>query len=133
MQDADKIIDFITISNWLLLLLGGIAAFMMAPTEFACGIIFGGVIAAANFHLLKKAIRNGFGSKNASTGKGTVIGRSLFKYYIRFAISGVLIYLLISKHIVNPLALLAGLSVVVVSMFLATARELTKLFFKEAV
>jgi hypothetical protein len=133
MQDVNKIVDFITISNWLILLLSGMTAVMMTPVNFACGIIFGGLIAAVNFHLLKKAIKTAFTPKAASKSKKLMIGNSLFKYYIRFAISGVLIYLLISRHIVNPLALLAGLSIVVVSMFLATARELTKLFFKEAV
>jgi MFS superfamily sulfate permease-like transporter len=133
MQNTDKIVDFITISNWLLLFLSGMTALMMTQTQFACGIIFGGLIAAVNFHLLKKAIKNAFNPKAASKSNKLMIGTSLFKYYIRFAISGLLIYLLISKHIVNPLALLAGLSVVVVSMFLATAHELTKLFFKEAV
>jgi hypothetical protein len=48
-------------------------------------------------------------------------------------ISGGIIFLLISKHIVHPLGLLAGLSVVVASMFLATVLELMRLFFKEAV
>ena len=133
MQDTHNIVDFITISNWVILLCSGTAAMMMTQTEVACGIIFGGLIAAVNFHLLKKAIKNAFNPKAVSKGGKSLLGLSLFKYYIRFAISGVLIYLLISRHIVNPLALLAGLSVVVVSMFLATARELTKLFFKEAV
>jgi hypothetical protein len=133
MQDTHNIVDFITISNWVILLCSGTVGMMMTQTQVACGIIFGGLIAAVNFHLLKKAIKNAFNPKAVSQGKKSLLGLSLFKYYIRFAISGVLIYLLISRHIVNPLALLAGLSVVVVSMFLATARELTKLFFKEAV
>jgi hypothetical protein len=133
MQDINNIVDFVTISNWVILLISGMAALLMSQTQFACGIIFGGLIAAVNFHILKSAIKNAFNPGAASKSKGSVISLSLFKYYIRFAISGVLIYLLISRHIVNPLALLAGLSVVVVSMFLATARELTKIFFKEAV
>ena len=44
-----------------------------------------------------------------------------------------MLFLLISKNIVDPLGLIAGLSVVVVSFFAATALELTRLIIKEAV
>ena len=57
----------------------------------------------------------------------------LAKYYIRFIISGVIIYFLISNHYVNPIGLFVGLSVVVVSITLATVFEFRNLFFKEAI
>jgi hypothetical protein len=56
----------------------------------------------------------------------------LGKYYIRFTISGLMIFVLISEHFVDPLGLFVGLSVVVASIMLATIRELTKYIFKEA-
>jgi hypothetical protein len=54
------------------------------------------------------------------------------KYYLRFLVSGVILLLLIKYHLVNPLGLFIGLSVVVASIMLATARELKKLICKEA-
>ena len=133
MQDVQKIVDFITTSNWLILLVAGLIGLMATPTEFALGIVLGGLIAVINFHLLKKTLKTVFSPKIVSENGRSVVGSTLIKYYIRFGISGLLIYLLISKHIVHPLGLLAGLSVVVASMFLATVLELTRLFFKEAV
>jgi len=133
MQDTQKIVNFVTTSNWILLLFGGMIGLMMTPMKFALGIIFGGLIVAINFHLLKNTLKNMFRPEVVSEQGRSLVGNVLVKYYIRFAISGMLIFLLISKHIVHPLGLLAGLSVVVASMFMATALELTRLFFKEAV
>jgi hypothetical protein len=133
MQDVQKIVDFITTSNWLILLFAGLIGLMTTPTKFALGIVLGGLIAVINFHLLKKTLKTVFSPQIVSENGRSVVGGTLIKYYIRFGISGLIIYLLISKHIVHPLGLLAGLSVVVASMFLATVLELTRLFFKEAV
>ena len=133
MQVTQKIVNFVTTSNWILLLFGGMIGLMMTPMKFALGIILGGLIVAINFHLLKNTLKNMFRPEVVSEQGRSLVGNVLVKYYIRFAISGMLIFLLISKHIVHPLGLLAGLSVVVASMFMATALELTRLFFKEAV
>ena len=133
MQDLHKIVNFVTTSNWLLLLFGGMIGLMVTPIKFAMGIIFGGLLVAINFHLLKNTLKNMFRPEVVSEQGSSVVSNILIKYYIRFAISGTIIFLLISKHIVHPLGLLAGLSVVVASMFLATMLELTRLFFKEAV
>ena len=133
MQDIQKIVNFVTTSNWLLLLFGGMIGLMVTPMKFALGIILGGLIAAVNFQLLKRTLENMFQPDVVSERGRSLVGNVLVKYYIRFAISGTAIFLLISNHIVHPLGLLAGLSVVVASMFMATVLELTRLFFKEAV
>jgi len=133
MQDVQKLVDFITTSNWLILLFAGLIGLMMTPAEFALGIVLGGLIVAINFHLLKKTLKTAFCPEVVLERGRSVVSSALVKYYIRFGISGLIIFLLISKHIVHPLGLLAGLSVVVASMFLATVLELTRLFFKEAV
>ncbi len=133
MQDLQKIVDFITTSNWLILLVGGMIGLILTPVKFAMGIILGGLIVAINFHLLKQTLKKMFHPDIVSEKGQSIVGNVLVKYYIRFAVSGTLIFLLISKHIVHPVGLLAGLSVVVASVFLATALELKRIFFKEAV
>jgi hypothetical protein len=133
MQDLQKIVNFVTTSNWILLLVSGSVALMAAPAKVSLGVVLGGLIVAINFHLLKNTLKNMFSPERVSEQGRSIVGNVLVKYYIRFAISGGMIFLLISNHIVHPLGLLAGLSVVVASMFLATALELTRLLFKEAV
>ena len=98
MQDTQKIVNFVTTSNWILLLFGGMIGLMMTPMKFALGIILGGLIVAINFHLLKNTLKNMFRPEVVSEQGRSLVGNVLVKYYIRFAISGMLIFLLISKH-----------------------------------
>jgi len=133
MRDIQKLVDFVTTSNWLILLFGGTVSLMAAPMKIALGIITGGVIVAVNFHLLKHTLKKMFRPEVVAERGRSVVSNVMGKYYIRFAISGIVIFLLISKHIVHPLGLLAGLSVVVASIFMAAALAITRLLFKEAV
>ena len=133
MQDIHKIVDFVTKANWLLLIAGGLVGVMIMPLKVALGIILGGLIVAVNFHLLKNTLKKMISPEAISEKGRSVIGNVLMKYYFRFVISAVVIFVLISNHIVHPLGLLAGLSVVVASIFLATALEIKKILFKEAV
>ena len=133
MRDLQKIVNFVTKTNWLLLMASSSLALMTAPTKVSLGVLLGGLIVSINFQLLKKTVVNNFNPDVVSEKGRSFVGNILVKYYIRFVISGGLIFLLISNHIVHPLGLLVGLSVVVASMFLATVLELTRLFFKEAV
>ncbi len=133
MQDLQKLIDFVTKTNWLILLFGSIFGLLLTPMNVALGIILGGLIVAINFHLLKRTLKTMIQSDVVLERGRSVVGNVLVKYYIRFAISAGLIFVLISKHIVHPVGLLAGLSVVVASIFVATALEISRLLFKEAV
>ncbi|MCP4670004.1 MAG: ATP synthase subunit I [Desulfobacula sp.] len=133
MQNIHKVVDFVTITNWLLLLSGGIIGMMMASGKFTLGIILGGLIVAINFHLLKSTLKQMFDPEFILNRGRSLIFNIIVKYYIRFAVSAIIIYLLLSKQIVHPLGLVTGLSVVVASVFIATAFELTRSFFKEAV
>jgi hypothetical protein len=47
-------------------------------------------------------------------------------------VSGIIIFVLIADDYVNPLGLIIGLSVVVTSIFIATANEMRRIIFKEA-
>ena len=133
MQDISRVVEFVTKSNWLLLMLATLVSMATMAKDVSLGVSLGGLIVAVNFQLLKRTIKNSFRPEVVSEKGRSLMGNILTKYYIRFVISAVLIFLLISNHIVHPLGLLAGLSVVVASMFLATVLEITRLIFKEAV
>jgi len=133
MQNIHKVVGFVTITNWLLLFFGGITGLMIAPEKFTLGIILGGLIVAINFHLLKSTLKKMFDPELVLKRGHSLVFNIIVKYYIRFAVSAIIIYLLLSKQIVHPLGLVTGLSVVVASIFIAAAFELTRSFFKEAV
>ena len=123
-----RLIKFITITNWILFSIVSIAGFLITTPNFAKGIIFGGLIVTINFHMLYRTLKKAF--KPPHLASHNVI---LAKYYLRFIVSGFIIFVLISKHYVNPIGLFIGLSVVVASIMLATICEVKKLFFKEAI
>ena len=123
-----RLIKFVTITNWILFSIVSIAGFLITTPNFAKGIIFGGLIVTINFHMLYRTLKKAFRPPHLAS--HNVI---LAKYYLRFIVSGFIIFVLISKHYVNPIGLFIGLSVVVASIMLATICEVKKLFFKEAI
>ena len=127
MEIQHRILKFVVLANWILFSVASIIGFIISPPDFARGIIFGGLIVVINFHMLYRTLGKALTPPHIASVK--VI---LTKYYIRFIISGFIIFVLISRHYVDPIGLFIGLSVVVVSIILATMYEFKKLFFKEA-
>jgi hypothetical protein len=121
-----RLLKFVTLSNWILFFVTGIGGLFIASPDFARGIIFGGLISTVNFHLLHRTLKRSLTPPYLSS-HNVVIA----KYYVRFIVSGFIIFVLISKHYVNPLGLFVGLSLVVISIVLGTMLEFKKLFRKE--
>ena len=128
MNIEGRIIRFITRANWVLVVAAGIIGFALATPAFAKGIIFGGLIVTINFHLLARTLKRSLTPPHLAS-PNVIIA----KYYIRFIISGVIIFFLIAWQVVNPLGLVVGLSIVVASMMSAALLEISKLKIKEAV
>jgi hypothetical protein len=122
-----RLLKFVTHSNWILFFVASFIGLILLPPDFAKGIIFGGLIVTINFHLLYRTLKKALRPSRLSSHRLV-----LAKYYIRFLISGLIIFVLISGHYVDPLGLFIGLSIVVASIILATMCELTKQIFKEA-
>ena len=133
MEELEKIINFIIRTNWLLFLGSSLVALLLASPKVYLGVFLGGLIVTINFHVLKNTVTKNFNQKRVLEKGKSLIGALLVKYYLRFALTAVIIFLLISNRSVHPVGLLAGLSVVVASTFIAAAIELTKIIFREAV
>lgn len=127
MEIQERLVKFVTRANWVLFFIAGLTGLFFMPPDFAIGIICGGLIVTINFHLLYRTLKKAFRPPHLASPR-VILG----KYYIRFIASGIIIFILISEHFVNPLGLFIGLSVVVMSITIATVRELTKYIFKEA-
>lgn len=128
MEIQHRLIKFITLTNWILFFIASILGFVISPPAFAKGIFFGGLIVTINFHMLSRTLKNALTPPHISS--YNVI---LAKYYVRFVVSGIIIFILIAKGYVNPIGLIIGLSIVVASIILATIFELKRLIFREAV
>ena len=127
MEIQARILKFITRANWLLFFGASLTSFILAPPDFARGVFFGGLLVTLNFHMLARTLRKALTPPHLASHNLV-----LAKYYLRFMLSGVIIFALIAWHIVNPLGLVLGLSVVVASIILATLRELKKIILEEA-
>ncbi len=123
-----RLLKFVTRTNWILFAAASIVGLIFCPPGFAKGIIFGGLIVTVNFHLLSRTLR-----KALTPPRLTSHNVILAKYYVRFFVSGLILFFLISKGYVEPLGLFVGLSVVVASIMLATLVEVKNLIFKEAI
>ncbi|CAN2042192.1 ATP synthase subunit I [Candidatus Magnetomoraceae bacterium gMMP-15] len=128
MGTEKRILKFISITNWILFIISTILSFVFMPGLFAVGILCGGLIVTINFHLLWRTLKKALTPPKLCNYKVVIA-----KYYVRFTISGLIIFFLISQHYVDPLGLFIGLSVVVASIILATMYELKNFIFKEAI
>jgi hypothetical protein len=128
MNVQERLLKFVTIANWVIFFASAIIALSLSSSDFARGVIFGGLIVTVNFHLLYRTLKKSF-RPNHLVSHNVILA----KYYIRFVASGIIIMVLIARHYVNPIGLFIGLSVVVVSITLAAVFELRNLFLKEAI
>ena len=127
MNDQQRILKIISHANWLLLFMASAIGFINFSNEVGLGIAAGGLIVTINFHLLARTLRKALTPPHIASVKGVI-----FKYYIRFIITGIFIFCLMASKVVDPIGLIAGLSVVVASMFIATLNELRQIIMKEA-
>jgi len=128
MNIQNRILKFVALSNWVLLLITSAAGAIIAKFDFTLGIITGGLIVTINFHLMYRTLKKTFTPPHISSIRAVIV-----KHYIRFAFSEIIIFILISKNYVEPAGLLIGLSVVVASIMLAALCEFKNIIFKEAI
>ena len=127
MRIERRLLKFITLTNWIVFCALTVSGFVLTSGAFAWGILAGGLIVTINFHLLYRSLKQSLTPPHLANTR-VILG----KYYIRFVVSGLIIFVLIADHYVHPLGLIVGLSVVVTSIFLATLNEIRKIIFKEA-
>ncbi len=127
MTIQQRILKIVSYANWYILLAACMIGFVFFSPKVGLGIAAGGLVVTINFHLLAKTLKKALTPPHIASVSGVIV-----KYYIRFVITAIIIFALIWSKQVDPVGLIAGLSVVVASMFLATLNELRQLFMKEA-
>ena len=116
------------IANWIILAILFIPSYIFAPTKFYLGVLLGGFITILNFYGMELGLRGLFDNLSGNVKRPTMV-----KYYIRLALTAVVLYFLISAHTVNIVGLIIGLSVVVINMIFTTITALAKKNFIEEV
>jgi membrane-bound metal-dependent hydrolase YbcI (DUF457 family) len=111
----------IEFTNWIILAVLFVISLFFASEKFALGVLLGGFISILNFYWMERGLRGLFQKIG-----GNVKGPVLFKYYIRLAITAVVLYFLIAYETVNVIGLLIGLSVVVINIITLVIISLSK-------
>ena len=125
----EALIRKIELFNWVLLALLTSSSFVFFSREFAFGVLVGGILAIANFYLMKRSLSRALDPQR----KGKTRFFYLLKYYLRFAALGLIIALLLIKGWVSPFGMLLGLSIIVLGIALVGIDEARKFFFKGVV
>ena len=115
--------------NWVLLALLTSGGFAFLSGKFALGVFVGGMLAIANFFLMKRNLGRALDTR---TGGGSRF-LYLLKYCLRFAALGSIIALLLIKGWVSPFGMALGLSIIVIGIVLVGLNEARKLIIRGVV
>jgi hypothetical protein len=107
--------------NWVILALFVLMSLIFMPAPFTLGVLLGGLISIVNFFWLKRDLRVVFGSLT-----GRAKAAVMFRYYIRFFVSAVIIFFIITRTVADVMGLLIGLSIVVINIVLTLLMDLSK-------
>ena len=125
----EALIKKIELFNWVLLVLLTSSAFVFYSREFGFGVLVGGLLANANFYLMKRSLFRALDPQR----KGKTRFFYLLKYYLRLAALGLIIAWLLIRGWVSPFGILLGLSIIVFGIALVGFHEARKFFFKGVV
>ena len=115
----ERLLRHIEWTNIGLLVVAVFGAWIFFSYWIAFGVLLGGVIATVSFQILKWQLRRAF----QSAGKVPHKGGLFVSYYLRFLITLFVIFTVIYYGWANPIALLVGLSLVVLSIAAVGAHE----------
>ncbi len=119
--EKDPLQTRLEITNWLVLAVCLIISALLMSASFTYGILLGGFISIVNFHWLDRDLRRIFSNLS-----GKAKSALLLKYYLRLAVTAVVLYILISQSLVDIIGLLVGLSVVVMNIVLTAVLVFSK-------
>jgi len=103
----------IEIGSWVVLGISLIIGLAFFPFYFTLGILLGGLISILNFYWLSRDIKRVF-QQYSSKAKPYI----MIKFYIRFAVTGVIIFFILTQTPVDLIGLIIGLSLVVINILL---------------
>jgi hypothetical protein len=116
----------IELRNLVILGLLLLVSFLTMSTRFTLGILVGGIISIINLHWLGRDLRVIFSSLSGSAKSAMMI-----RYYIRMAVTAVLLFFVITELPVDIIGLLVGLSLVVINIVITAILEFQKKILPE--
>ncbi|GEM_PF-115050 len=103
---------------WALLATGTGTGYMLFSSAVALGFFLGGLIGIVNFLFLSRDLGILVSRRVGGNGPGKPRAFMLVRHYLRLVLTAGVLFLVITKTPANVLGLVAGLSVVIVSVFM---------------
>jgi MFS superfamily sulfate permease-like transporter len=119
--EKDPLQRRLEILNWIVLCLFTAISLTFFSDEFTMGILLGGLISIVSFSWRQRDLRIVFRNLTERS-KASIMAR----YFIRFTVSAILIYLIITKTSADVIGLLIGLSIVVFNVMVTVFMSLLK-------
>ena len=130
MTDWEDVYKELSKGSWFILLITASLSYFLLNHRITLGVILGGLIIIANFSFLHSTIRKAIPVDGKINSKKSVI---VIKSFLRLLILGILIYVLITRGLVNPIGLTIGLSTIVLSIVCFGVKSLLKSRFEGAI
>jgi hypothetical protein len=121
LREKDPLQRRLEITNWIILAALVVASPLFGSFRFSLGILCGGLISVVNFHGLYRNLLNVF-----SNHLGRAKTALMIRYYIRLALTALVLYWVIAGRHVDVIGLFIGLSVVFMNIVLTTILVLAK-------
>ncbi len=116
----------IELRNLVILGLMLIASLLAMPWRFTLGILLGGIISIVNLYWLGRDLRVIFSNLS-----GRAKSAMMIRYYIRMAVTAVVLFFIITELPVDIIGLLVGLSLVVINIAVTAILESQKKILPE--
>jgi len=130
-MDWEKVYRDLRKLNWFILLILCLISYFLMRHSFTTGIILGGLIIIANFHVFQHTFRRAFSSERVTKTTNMKVS-VIVKFYLRLLGLGIIIYILITRGLVDPVGLTIGLSTVVISIISFGIKSAFKTYSREA-
>jgi len=117
----DPLQQGLEIVNWVILGVFLLGSTFLLSSKFTLGVLIGGLISIVNYHWLYRDVRKVFQHLN-----DRAKSRIMFRYYIRFGVTAIALFFIVSSQSVDIIGLLVGLSTVIINIVLTAVAALTK-------
>jgi hypothetical protein len=121
LREKDPLQKRLEIMNWIILAALLVGSLLLGSARFSLGVLCGGLISVINFHWLYHNLLSVFANQFIRAKSALMI-----RYYIRLAVTALVLYWVISSRHVDVIGLVIGLSVVFMNIVLTTILVLSK-------
>ncbi|MCU0531690.1 MAG: ATP synthase subunit I [Syntrophales bacterium] len=103
-----------------------VVSLLLMPWRFTLGILLGGIVSIVNLYWLGRDLRVIFSNLS-----GKAKSAMMIRYYIRMAVTAVVLFFIITELPVDIIGLLVGLSLVVINIVFTAILEFQKKILPE--